>query len=283
METMLLLERLGAGLNGGDHAREIDRTLNAIQKIAVMTTAIAALETLVARSHLDDTGPYSARIREPSEFRNRPRRLLAPMLPYPRVLVFPAAQLLAATRLLIGKPGPMERAALVTTVLGASAAMNVHHHYGSDGADQVSFMTLLTTLLAQAFPNDERAKRACLRMIAFQSCLSYSASGAVKLASRTWRSGQAISGVFRTATFGDEQFYRLTKLHPAIPKIMAWTVILTETLFPLVLATPKPISRGILGVMATFHLANARFMGLNRFVFAFASTYPALAFVQKEQ
>lgn len=282
MEAMLLLKRLEAGLTGGDQASEVDQALNAIQKIAVMTSAIAALEMLVARSHLDDTGPYSSRIREVSHFRNRSRRLLAPMLSYPRVLVFPAARLLAATRLLIGKPGPTERAALVATVLGTSAAMNVHHHYGTDGADQVSFMTLLTTLLAQAFPNDERAKRACLRMIAFQSCLSYSASGAVKLASRTWRNGQAISGVFRTATFGDEQFYRLTKLHPAIPKMMAWTVILAETFFPLVLVTPKPVSRGILSLMGGFHLANARFMGLNRFVFAFASTYPALAYVQQE-
>jgi hypothetical protein len=283
MEAMKLFTQLEAALAGGEKASEIDRALNSVEKIAVLTSAIASLEQLAGRRFLDDTGPYSWRINRTVLERSNSRiRFLLPLLGYPQVLAMPTARLLAAVRLLAGHPGPKERALLVATVLGTSAAMTVHHHAGSDGADQVSFMTLLTTLLAKAFPHDERAKRACLQMIAFQSCLSYSASGAIKLSSPTWRSGRAISGIFRTATFGDEWFYRVTKVHPMIPKVLAWSVILGETLFPLVLVAPKPAARGILGAMGTFHLANSRFMGLNRFPFAFTATYPAVAYVSKE-
>ena len=283
MEARKLFTQLEAALSGGENVSEIDRALNSVEKIAVLTSAIAALEHLAGRRYLDDKGPYPWRISQLRLERGQsPLRIIAPLLEYPRVLAIPQARLLAATRLLLGNPGPKERALLVATVLGTSAAMNIHHHYGTDGADQVSFMTLLTTLLAQAFPHDERAKRACLRMIAFQSCLSYSASGAVKLGSPTWRSGRAITNVFRTETFGDEWFYKLTKRHPLIPKVMAWSVILGETLFPLALMAPQPVTRSILGGMGMFHLANSRFMGLNRFPFAFASTYPAVAYVSKE-
>ncbi len=283
MEARKLFTQLEAALSGGENASEIDRVLNTAEKIAVLTSAIAALEHLAARRELEEDGPYAWRInRTRFEGGKSPLRFISPLLEYPKVLAIPTTRLLAAARLLLGNPGHKERTLLLTTVLGTSAAMQVHHHYGSDGADQVSFMTLLTTLLAKAFPHDERAKRACLQMIAFQSCLAYSASGAVKLASPTWRSGRAITDIFRTATFGDEWFYQFTKLHPIIPKAVAWSVILGETFFPLVLVTPKPVARGILGGMGMFHLANSRFMGLNRFPFAFASTYPAVAYVSKE-
>lgn len=283
MEAHSVLARLDAVLSGSADASDIDRTFTRIEKVAVLTTAISALEQLASRQYLNEKGPFAWRVgRSRLEQSNSKLRFLSPMLPYPRVLVFPQVKLLAAARLLLGNPGHKERAALVATVLGASAAMSVHHHYGNDGADQVSFMTLLATLLAKAFPHDEKAKRAVLRMIAFQSCLSYSASGAVKLASPTWRSGRAISGVFRTATFGDEDFYKFTKLHPMLPKLLGWSVILAETFFPVVMVTPKPVSRAILAGMGAFHLANSRFMGLNRFPFAFASTYPAVSYVAQE-
>lgn len=284
MDANKLLAQLETALSGGAKGSEIDRTLNSVEKIAVLTAAISSIEQLAKPHYFDENGPYPWRV-------NRTRlgqtkswlRHINPLLEYPRVLALPSARLLAAARLMVGNPGPKERAAMVATVLGTSVAVRLHHHYGSDGADQVSFITLLTTLLARAFPHDERAKRACLQMIAFQSCLSYSASGAIKLSSETWRSGRAISGVFRTATFGDEHFYKFTKLHPAIPRVLAWTVILGETLFPLVMVAPPQVRRSIFGSMGLFHLANSRFMGLNRFPFAFASTYPAVAYVAKER
>lgn len=285
MRSRDLLTRLETAITatGTANTRDIDRTFSTIEKVAVLTAAISSLEQLASRRYLDETGPYPWRINRTRLERSRsPLRLLAPLLGYPQVLILPQAKLLAAARLILGKPGNKERAALLATVLGTSAAMNIHHHYGSDGADQVSFMTMLAALLARAFPNDERAKRALLRMIAFQACLSYSASGAVKLASPTWRSGRAITGIFRTATFGDEGFYQFVKLHPILPKLVAWSVILAETFFPLVMVTPKPVSRAILAGMGGFHLANSRFMGLNRFPVAFASTYPAVSYVAEE-
>lgn len=283
MEASAVLEQLEGVLWGDKDASEVDRALNAVEKLAVFTSAIAALEELAGAKYFDEKGPYPWRVTQKKlEYWNSWLRFTVPIMKYPRVLVLPQVRLAAALRLLLGNPGRKERAALVAAVLGSTAATKVHHHYGSDGADQVSFIALLVAMVAKAFPNDERARRACLRMIAFQSCLAYSASGGVKLASSTWRSGRAITGVFRTVTFGDEDFYKLVQLHPALPKLVAWSVILAEVLFPVVLVAPEPARRAILGGMGVFHLANSRFMGLNRFPFAFAATYPAVAYVAKE-
>ena len=47
--------------------------------------------------------------------------------------------------------------------------------------------------------------------------------------------------------------------------------------FPLVLVAPKKVALGLLGTGVTFHVGNAVFMGLNRFMWAFSGTYPAVA------
>ncbi|MER5465486.1 hypothetical protein ABT010_33315 [Streptomyces sp. NPDC002668] len=111
--------------------------------------------------------------------------------------------------------------------------------------------------------------------------MAYAASGAIKLMSPVWRDGSAITGIFRTRTYGGEGLYRLLNLHPAIPRIVAWSVVLGELTFPLVLVAPKPVARGILGMGVLFHLSIGRFMGLNRFFWAFTATCPAVAYVSR--
>lgn len=54
--------------------------------------------------------------------------------------------------------------------------MNARHHYGNDGSDQMAQVTFTVSLLAKAFPNDSRAREACLRFVAFQACVSYASS-----------------------------------------------------------------------------------------------------------
>jgi hypothetical protein len=258
------------------------RTLVKVEKIAAVTTALTALEYLGKASMLNDDGMFSWKINRTSfDDKAKAVRMLAPLFEYPRVLAFPQAGLLASARLIFGRPGHKERALLLSVILGSAAAMNAHHRYGNDGSDQMSFITLTAAAIAKLFPNDERAEEAILRFIAFQANLGYAASGAIKLASRTWRSGRAITGVFRTQTFGDKWFYEMSKLHPAIPKLIAWAVIAGELSFPLTLISPKPVARTILGITHVFHIANARFMGLNRFVWAFGATYPAIAHITK--
>ena len=51
-----------------------------------------------------------------------------------------------------------------------------------------------------------------------------------------------------------------------------------ECSVPLSLVVPLPVALSILGCAATFHVASAAEMGLNGFMWAFGSTYPAIIY-----
>ncbi len=162
----------------------------------------------------------------------------------------------------------------------AVSALLLHpkHFYGSDGSDQLAFLVQSTAAVAH-IGDRERRREAGLVFLAAQAALSYVVSGAVKLASRTWRSGEALPGVLRTRTYGDAELYRFLRRHPRLSRFAAHGVLAAETAFPLVFVLPTPLALVGVGGMTVFHLLNARFMGLARFVWAFLATYPAIIFV----
>ena len=57
-----------------------------------------------------------------------------------------------------------------------------------------------------------------------------------------------------------------------------WTTMIGECSVPLSLVVPLPVALSILGCAATFHVASAAEMGLNGFMWAFGSTYPAIIY-----
>ncbi|MFF5624611.1 hypothetical protein ACFY5A_04540 [Microbacterium sp. NPDC012755] len=162
----------------------------------------------------------------------------------------------------------------------ALTALLLHpkHFYGSDGSDQLAFLVQSTAAVAH-LGDKPRRREAGLVFLAAQAGLSYVVSGVVKLASRTWRSGEALPGVLRTRTYGDERLYRFLKKHPRLSRFAAHGVLSAEVGFPLIFLMPTPIAFLGIGGMTVFHLLNARFMGLARFVWAFLATYPAVIFV----
>ena len=60
---------------------------------------------------------------------------------------------------------------------------------------------------------------------------------------------------------------------------MGWAVMVFELVFPLALFS-QPALFIALGLAMLFHLANAYFFGLNRFVFAWLAAYPSLLWFQ---
>lgn len=162
----------------------------------------------------------------------------------------------------------------------AASALLLHpkHFYGSDGSDQLAFLVQTTAAVAHV-GNIPRRREAGLVFLAAQAGLSYMVSGVVKLVSRTWRSGEALPGVLRTRTYGDERLFRFLKRHPRLSRLTAHGVLAAETAFPLIFVLPTPVALLGIGGMTAFHLLNARFMGLARFVWAFLATYPAILFV----
>jgi hypothetical protein len=136
----------------------------------------------------------------------------------------------------------------------------------------------VSLFLASIVPGDAGWTLA-LWFIGAQSCLSYVAAGIAKLASAEWRSGQAIAGIMRTEMYGNAWLHRLATSRPGLGRALAWAVMLFESLFPVALVGPIELTAALLGAGLTFHLANAGFMGLNLFFFAFVAAYPAVLFL----
>lgn len=163
----------------------------------------------------------------------------------------------------------------VNAFLAASAlVLHPKNHYGSDGSDQLAFLVQTSAALGRV--GGPRSADAAVWFLAMQAALSYSVSGLVKTVSRTWRTGEALPGILRTRTYGDEGLYRFLVAHPRLSRLAAHTVLVLETAFPLVFVLPTRLAHAVVGAMAAFHLANARYMGLARFVWAFMATYPAI-------
>ena len=129
--------------------------------------------------------------------------------------------------------------------------------------------------------SDPLLREAAAGFLAVQSCMSYAIAGAAKLSSPVWRDGTAVPAIFRTHTYGHPWLYEFVCRYPSVAKALAWTVIAAEISFPLVLVAPRPIARGILLTGVGFHVGNAHFMGLNRFLWSFSGTYPAIVYTAR--
>lgn len=274
---MGLLRRSGRG--GGPNGDDIDRAFRTIERLTAVGATISALELLATARSLDDKGLLSWPITRTRllGLNRGVGRHLDKVLRYPQVVGVVQARLLSGLGLLAPTTGRGGRAACLAGMTATGAALNLRSNYGLDGSDHFAFINFAVSLLEKVFPNDRKAREFALAFIAAQSCLAYFTSGAVKMTSPVWRSGEAMSGIFRTRTYGDKFFYRLCKANPRLAQALAWTVMLAEVTFPLVLVVPKPAARVILLGGAAFHAGNARFMGLNRFFWSFVATYPAVS------
>ncbi|WP_194821448.1 alpha/beta fold hydrolase [Micromonospora sp. S-DT3-3-22] len=177
--------------------------------------------------------------------------------------------------------GRRQRVAANAVLTGSQAALHAQHLYGSDGADQVSFLVQALTTAARAGQRRPAVVDACLWFVALQSVLSYTVSGWAKLPSDTWRSGRALPGITRTLTYGDPQVWQLMRRYPRLTKLAAHGVLAMECAFPLAYAAKGRPAPYLLATAGAFHLVNARVMGLGRFFWAFTSTYPAVAYTTR--
>lgn len=118
-----------------------------------------------------------------------------------------------------------------------------------------------------------------LVFIALQLTLSYCASGVAKFFGTTWRSGSAVGGVLRTATWGIPIVSLRLDAHPVLSRYLTWSVMTGEALFPVAVVLGGPVGFAVLSVYVLFHTIVASVMGLNRFTLWFLSAYPAVVFV----
>jgi hypothetical protein len=149
------------------------------------------------------------------------------------------------------------------------------HSYGLDGADQMSLLIIITILLCFLINQNDLVGKIGLFFIALQLSISYIVSGIAKLFSEKWRSGTAIQGILSTYTYGTAFTRNWLTKNKSLCKIICWTTILMETLFPISLFFGSDITLIFLGFGFLFHLSIAIVMGLNDFVWSFCAAYPA--------
>ena len=199
------------------------------------------------------------------------RALLGPLLrPFGFTVVvglrLVAAALLAAT----ATPAalPVLLAAQVLVGLRWRGAFN-------GGSDAMTLVVLLGLCVAAVAPEIPLVQRGALLHIALQAALSYFVAGVVKLRGRRWRDGTALFEFVRCARYQVPATAQRWLARRPVAVAASWSVMLFDTAFPLALLHPTACHVA-LALALLFHLANVWLFGLNRFLFAWASAWPAV-------
>ncbi|MEU9785550.1 hypothetical protein AB0H92_32095 [Streptomyces phaeochromogenes] len=176
---------------------------------------------------------------------------------------------------LLGPWNPLGYLALLSA-LAVRLAMGQRRILGSDGAEQLTTLVLLSVALG-GFPPVSPARTAfAVGFIAAQLVLCYTTSGVSKLASPAWRSGTAVGDIISTQTYGLRVAACALGRVPFGSLSLGWAVMLFEAAFVAALFGPPWLVLAALGAALLFHLGCAVVMGLNDFLWAFPASYPCV-------
>jgi hypothetical protein len=160
--------------------------------------------------------------------------------------------------------------------------ITARQRYGQDGADQMNVIVGITCVVAYGPFHSEVVMLAGLWFLALQAVLAYLSAGIAKVISPVWRRGLAVGMVVDTASYGSRAAGELLRRHAWIGRALTWGTVAFELTFVGALVAPLPVTVTILAAGVLFHLGIAVVMGLNNFVPAFLSTYPAVLFVSAQ-
>jgi hypothetical protein len=255
---------------------DLDQALSFAVRLCAIGQLVGLLELMLVRRELSDSGfldwtmigNLSPRVRtRPGSmirraFRRLPRRAFTGML---------IADAVAAAALLVWPASPL----LIALVVVLQIVVLKRHHLTIDGSDQMMLVVLVACLLGR-IGADVVSARAAVSFLAAELALAYAAAGFAKATSSQWRSGVAFSVIAQTRMYGQPLVARLVREHRFIGRAAAWTVVAWESLCFVTLAAPRPVVIAMLALGLGFHVGCAVVMGLNRFVWAFVASYPAL-------
>ncbi len=146
------------------------------------------------------------------------------------------------------------------------------------GSDRMSLLLLLCLLAVHLAPT-LRLQELALGYLACQVLLSYAVSGWVNLQNPAWRNGQALRDVFEFSSYPASESLRGWAAWPRLLWALGWAVMLFELLMPIAFLHTASLCVALV-VAGVFHLANACVFGLNRFLWIWLATYPALWWFQ---
>ena len=241
---------------------------------------VSSLGQLSARRNLAGGGFYDwavVRTRKGWTTTGVTARRLDVLFAYPRVLSLTVLQALAAVALVVGYPAGAA-AGVLLVLIGTQALLRLRLQWGTDGADQVTFIVLAGLFVFYLAPPGA-LRSAALVFIGAETILCYFAAGLAKLLDPLWRDGAAVPMIVRSREFGLVRLSAVLDRHAPLGRLVCWSTIAWETSAPLFVLLGPRTCIAYMAVGAVFHLSVAAVMGLNDFVLGFVSTYPALFYL----
>jgi hypothetical protein len=181
-----------------------------------------------------------------------------------------------AVALMIGQIGLTGSALLFLMALLLLLRWRGAFNGGSDFMTLVGISGLLLSHLVASFTDASLGWQAGFWYISLQTISSYFVSGWVKLLRPEWRSGRALPFFLDTGIYGplaQNSVYR----NRWVACVCSWAFTLWEGLFPLALIDVR-LSVLWCAVATLFHFLVFWFLGLNRFFWAWISSFPAVIY-----
>jgi hypothetical protein len=257
--------------------------LGAVARVIALAILLQTIETWQMRASAADDGVWrwADLRREMTVFPRPVRALLDALLAYPRFLVLLVVRAVAAAVLLVA-PGVASVALAALVVLLASTLLLALRWRGSmnGGSDFMTLVVLSALTAAAAFPARPLVALGACWYIAIQACNSYFVAGVVKLRAPAWRAGRALPAFLAGAVHDATPILGVLARRPWLARAASWSVIALECGFPLALWRPASCA-ALVGAALAFHIANVYVFGLNRFLWTWAATYPALYFCSR--
>jgi len=180
-------------------------------------------------------------------------------------------RLACAGLLLAGVRGPVSLVLWVTTVL-----VNVRFRGTFNGGSDLMTMVVLTGLVVADLGHRSAVLvNGALLYIAAQVMLSYVVAGVVKLVNPAWRGGTAVREILARRDFNVPAAVQRPVRGRRMAAALSWSVIVFECAVP-VAFTSVPAVIAFAAVALVFHVSNVVAFGLNRFLLAWASAWPAV-------
>lgn len=244
------------------------------ERLLGLALGLQSLELLQLRRHYADDGVWAWPVlrAEHDELPAPLRWCFGLLLPYPAFFALLSLRLPLAILLALGRTWAAPLLLVGQLAIGARFRGTFN-----GGSDYMSVAILLALSLAAAFREEPRAVVASLGYVCVQLVFSYFIAGAVKLTKPAWRTGEALSALFRTNRYGTPAWLQKLVGRPAVARLMAWSVMLFESGFPASLLGPR-VAVPMLAWGALFHVGNVLAFGLNRFFFAWLAAYPSLLY-----
>jgi hypothetical protein len=270
-----LVAALATGLSSSTTA------LSWVARLIGLAVLVASVE--LGRSWARTVGPAGllpwSIVRREHERLPRPLRAALDALLGERGFVVVVAVRIAAAFALVVDPAGARPAAGIA--FAASLLVSVRFRGRENGAsDAMTNLVLLALCIASVgavvgVGVDVDVEQLAVGFVAAQALLSYVAAGLAKLRSPSWRRGTALAAFVSVERFGVPQTLRRVLAQPIIGAVAGFVVVAWQLASPLALtSTWAAVSFCVVGLF--FHAANFVAFGLNRFVFAWAATYPAI-------